>query len=98
LRVRTQVPAILRCADRFDADWEASIDGESVEVGRVDYLCQGVSIPPGEHTVEMCYAPSKLFFYMQCIGYLILFASLGGVLCQRKGSPVDPSGNSQCIS
>lgn len=84
LRTRSGVPAILRCAEKYDADWKASVDGEAVDVGRVDYLCQGVFIPAGEHTVELRYAPSRIFLYMQGGGYLILFGALVVVMIQRK--------------
>jgi len=84
LRVRTQVPAILRCADRFDAAWKATIDGKKADVERVDFLCQGVYIPEGEHEVVMRYAPSRHFFHMQCIGYLILLGSLIVASRQKK--------------
>ncbi len=84
LLVMTEAPAMLRVAEKWDADWKATIDGEPAEVERVDYICQGVSVPVGEHHVELRYAPSKLFFYMQCIGYLILFGSLITILLRRK--------------
>jgi len=88
LRVTAEVPALLRVAEKWDADWKATVDGESVEVQRVDFICQGVSIPAGEHEVILRYAPSRLFFYMQCAGYLILFVSLGIILLRRKGGHV----------
>ncbi len=84
LRVRTGVPAILRCSEKYDVDWKASIDGTPVVVERVDYLCQGVAIFSGEHTVELRYAPSRLFFYMQCAGCLILFAVPLSLFFRRK--------------
>lgn len=85
LQVTANAPATLRVAEKWDADWKASVDGKPVEVKRVDYICQGVDIPAGVHAVVLRYAPSKLFFYMQCAGYLILFVSLGLVLRRRKG-------------
>ena len=85
LKVTTQAPATLRIAEKYDPDWKAFVDDEPVEVQRVDYICQGVEVPAGEHEVVLKYAPSKLFFYMQCAGYLILFGALGIVLLRRKG-------------
>ncbi|MBI9020963.1 MAG: hypothetical protein JEZ10_06895 [Verrucomicrobia bacterium] len=84
LRVSSDAPATLRIAEKWDADWKAEVDGAPAEVQRVDYLCQGVAIPAGAHDVELRYAPSKLFFYMQCAGYLILFGALVVVLLRRK--------------
>ncbi len=88
LRVNTEVPAILRCADRYDDGWKASVDGKRATVSRVDFLCQGVYIPAGEHILIMKYAPSHHFFYMQCAGYSILCASLVVLMLRRKGRNV----------
>ena len=85
LRVTAQAPAMLRVAEKWNADWKAEVDGAPVDVERVDYICQGVDVPAGEHEVILHYAPSKHFFYMQCAGYLILFISLGVLVVRRKG-------------
>jgi hypothetical protein len=85
LRVTAAAPAMLRVAEKWDADWKASVDGNPAEVQRVDFICQGVSVPAGEHEVILRYAPSRLFFYMQCTGYVILFVSLGILMVRRKG-------------
>ena len=84
LRVTTEAPATLRASEKWDADWKASVDGTPTEVERIDFICQGVSVPAGSHEVVLRYAPSKLFFYMQCAGYLILFGALAVLVVQRK--------------
>ncbi len=84
LKVRSDRPAVLRAAEKYDADWIATIDGDRADVRKIDYLCQGVSLPAGEHTVVLKYAPSKHFFYMQCAGYLILAGALLWTFFQRK--------------
>ncbi len=73
LRVSAEAPATVRFAERWDADWEAKVNGEPVELQRIDFLCQGVDIPAGTHEVILKYSPAKTFFYMQCAGYLTLF-------------------------
>lgn len=88
LHISTEVPSILRCAERYDPRWRASLDGKRVDVSRVDFLCQGVYIPAGDHVVIIEYTPSHLFFFMQCVGYLILSASLVVIILRRKGGYV----------
>jgi len=85
LRVKSDAPAMLRVAERWNPDWLAEVNGSAVAVQRVDYICQGVAIPSGENEVILRYAPSKHFFYMQCVGYLVLFVSFGVLVMRRKG-------------
>ena len=75
LNTSADVPTMLRVADRWDPDWKATIDGKAAKVERIDYLCQGVELPPGPHTVVLKYSPDKGFFYMQIAGFLILLAT-----------------------
>jgi uncharacterized membrane protein YfhO len=39
--------------------WEATVDGEPVDVERVDFLLRGVVVPEGRHTVEFRYRPAS---------------------------------------
>jgi hypothetical protein len=39
----------------YDPNWHATIDGREVPLLRVDYLLQGVRVPPGRHIVELRY-------------------------------------------
>ncbi len=68
--------AVLRCAERYTSDWKARLDGQSVPVEPVDYLCQGVFIPTGDHEVELYYDASKGVLHAQFAGYLVLVAAL----------------------
>jgi len=83
LRVNSDAPSMLRIAEKWDIDWRAEVDGAPAEVQRVDYLCQGVSLPAGESEVELRYSPSKLFFYMQCAGGLVLLGALVAMIRNR---------------
>jgi hypothetical protein len=84
LRVKSDAPVILRSADRYDRDWKAKIDGKTTAVERVDLLCQGVSVPAGDHEVVLRYAPSRLYFNLQLLACAVMVAALVGVWRQRK--------------
>ncbi len=88
LKAQADESCMLRVAERWDPDWRAEVDGKPVAIQRIDYLCQGIAIPEGTHRVNLIYSPSRLFFYMQCVGYLILFGSLMVVLIRRRGRHV----------
>ena len=72
LDVEAMAPAVLRCSDRFDSDWMASVDGNPVPVFRADFCMMGVSIPQGSHTVRLEYCPSPTLLYIQLVGYALL--------------------------
>jgi len=76
LKVQAEQPSVLRTAERWDSDWKAELDGEPVEVQRIDFICQGIAVPAGTHQIVLTYSPSRTFFYMQCAGYIVLFAAL----------------------
>jgi hypothetical protein len=84
LKTQSDAPVMLRVAERWDPDWKAEVDGRTAEVQRIDYLCQGVALTAGTHAVTLRYSPSKLFFYMQCAGYLALFVALFLNLFSRR--------------
>lgn len=55
--------------------WKAYLDGEEVDIHRVNYLLRGIEIPAGDHELVMRFEVSK--FYMSnniaLIGSIILF-------------------------
>jgi hypothetical protein len=46
---------ILVVRNPYDSNWKATIDGKPTPVFVADYVMQGVSVPPGEHVVELTY-------------------------------------------
>lgn len=44
----------------FPWGWTATVDGQPVEIGRVNYLLRAISLPAGSHTVEMRFDPKSL--------------------------------------
>lgn len=87
LSVTTETDAILRCADYYTADWQAALDGQSVPVEPVDYLCQGVLVPAGTHTLELFCGGSKLDFYLQLGGHVLFCGLLAAAWFRRDHSP-----------
>ncbi|MCM1224394.1 MAG: YfhO family protein, partial [Lachnospiraceae bacterium] len=67
----------------FPWGWNATIDGEKAEIGRVDYLLRAMRLPAGKHTVAMDFSPrilkvtSSIAYASAILIYLLLILSVG---------------------
>lgn len=60
-RSDTRVPAIGVFSEIwFPWGWKATIDGQSVPLGRVNYVLRALSVPAGEHEIAMTFDPDSL--------------------------------------
>jgi hypothetical protein len=59
--VFTEVSGLLVVADRFSPDIVARLDGQPVELLRVNHAFRGVVIPAGSHVIEMHYVPRAFY-------------------------------------
>jgi hypothetical protein len=53
--VSSEAPGLLVVRNVFDSNWHATVDGEDVDLLRVDYLMQGVEVPAGSHEIRVTY-------------------------------------------
>ncbi len=44
----------------FPWGWKATVDGNPVEIGRVNYLLRAIRVPAGSHSIEMTFDPESL--------------------------------------
>lgn len=91
LKTNADVPTMLRVAERWDADWKATVNGEPVELLRVDFLCQGVPLPAGKNHVVLAYRPSRFFFNILILGVFLFVLAILGTLKHGKKRSVDYS-------
>ncbi|MEZ5962878.1 MAG: YfhO family protein [Planctomycetota bacterium] len=77
-RLRLHVDAgqgrgILVVADAFAPGWTATVDSEPVPIFAADVAFRGVTIPEGEHDIEMVYAPWAKRWGLPLAGLGLLF-------------------------
>ena len=47
-------------SDIYYPGWTATVDGQPVEVGRVNYVLRAISVKPGSHKVELSFFPKSV--------------------------------------
>jgi len=60
MRVNHAGSGLLVVSEIYSANWKAYVDGERVDVLQTDHALLGIPVGPGEHTVEVRYAPTTL--------------------------------------
>ena len=60
LSAEMETAGLVVLGDRWDAGWSATIDGESVDVLRVNHVLRGVVVPPGRHEIVYSFRPVTL--------------------------------------
>ena len=51
---------VLVFSEIYYPGWTATIDGEAVELGRVNYILRAIHIQPGQHQVELAFFPKSV--------------------------------------
>ena len=81
-RVESDKGGVLVFSEIFYPEWTATVDGQPVELGRVNYILRAINIKPGQHEVTLTFEPqsvtrTELVAY---ISYAILLILVGGIL------------------
>ena len=51
---------VLVFSEIYYPGWTATVDGEPVELGRVNYILRAMNIKPGKHQVELAFFPQTV--------------------------------------
>ena len=87
IHARANRRAMLVLDDVDYPGWQATVDGHSEPIERVDYLLRGVPLAPGAHTVEMRYAPAswRIGWILSAVALIVLAAlAAAGIAARRR--------------
>ena len=73
----------------FPWGWEAKIDGQPAEIGRVNYILRAIAIPAGEHSIEMTFRPTSVTRTVAAarVSVIIIYILLALALLQSLTTP-----------
>lgn len=78
---------ILVFSEIYYPGWTATVDGQDVEVGRVNYILRAINLKPGKHTVVLTFKP-KSIDRTETIAYvaylLLILATAAAVFVEYK--------------
>ena len=85
--VNTGKGGVLVFSEIYYPGWTATVDGQPVELGRVNYILRAMNIQPGKHQVELMFFP-KSVNTTETIAYvayvLLILLVLGAVFMEVK--------------
>ncbi len=88
LNANATMPCILLFNDRVHPDWHATVDGQAVEILRVNYIMRGVALQPGQHKVVFHFEPSRKAFHISVAAVISGLLLMGVVLIWPKKKEV----------
>ena len=80
--VNTGKGGVLVFSEIYYPGWTATVDGEPVELGRVDYILRALNIKPGKHEVELSFFPKSVNTTetIAYLSYVMLLLIIGGAV------------------
>lgn len=86
--VESATGGVLVFSEIYYPGWTATLDGQPLELGRVDYVLRAAYVPAGKHTIHMEYKPASVgvtetVAYIAIVLLLIVFVG-AAVLTIRK--------------
>ena len=88
--VKSDKGGILVFSEIYYPGWTATVDGQPVEVGRVNYVLRAINIKPGAHKVELSFFPKTvdntetIAYIASAILLLVLILALVKTFMKKK--------------
>jgi hypothetical protein len=85
--VETAQGGVIVFSEIYYPGWKATVDGEGVELGRVNYVLRALPVKAGKHEVVLSFFPTSVDTTetIAYVGYIALLLFIGfAVYCSRK--------------
>jgi hypothetical protein len=83
LRAKADAPSILLLNDKFDPQWQVTVDGKPETLLRCDYIMRGVQVPAGTHEIEFRFQPPLIGLYVSLAAIVIGLGLVGVAVFTR---------------
>jgi hypothetical protein len=80
-------PSILLLNDKYDPNWQVTVDGQPAELLRCNYIMRGVYLPAGSHTVEFQFSLPHQPLYGTLSAIATGFGLLGLLIFLQRRKP-----------
>lgn len=78
-KVSTPKETLALFSEIYYPQWRATLNGEPIEMGRANYVLRAITIPAGEHVLEMTFDPVSIK-YTEITAYCAIIILLGGFI------------------
>ena len=85
--VNSQKGGIVVFSEVYYPGWTATVDGEDVPVGRVNYILRAINVKPGKHTIVLTFKPASVDNTETAayVAYLLLIVAIAvGVIVEMR--------------
>lgn len=98
VHVQTVDSTYLILTDTYYPGWEATVDGNVTPVLRCNYAMRAVLIPPGQHKVEMIFAPASFRIGRWISIATIFLLALFGIRDTRRFRKIEKRGTNDHVT
>ncbi len=93
MKITTPSDGLLVLSEVYYPGWQATLDGQTASILRVDYALRGVPVPAGEHDVEVFYRPVTFIRGAAISGITLGIVTIGGFwvwIRRKRRRPYEP--------
>lgn len=78
-QVKSDKGGVVVFSEVYYPGWQATVDGKSVELGRVNYILRAINVQPGSHQVVLSFYPKSVdrTETVAYVAYAILLVMIG---------------------